>query len=251
MDKPKVIVYQTASLDGRLSVSADKLLLYGDERWTAAAGQGNNVWELVKWTHQPQATLEGSGSFIREGDVPEPLPAVEGDTSHLYLDFLPEQILNRPGHKGWFTVVDSRGRVRWYYKEFPDPAWEGWYLLVLVCRSTPPEYLAYLQREDIPYLVAGEERVDLRQAFEKMCSTLEVSSIISTAGGKLNGVLLRTGLIDEVNVEVFPALIGGESNAVLFDSPDLKEEENPLKLELITANIQPDGRIWLRYRAVK
>ena len=46
--------------------------------------------------------------------------------------------------------------------------WAGWHLLVLVSRATPPAYLAYLRDEEIPYLVTGEERVDLGQALAKL-----------------------------------------------------------------------------------
>ena len=46
----------------------------------------------------------------------------------LYRDFLPDAVVNRPGQCGWFTMVDSRGRVRWGYKEWPGEEWAGWHL---------------------------------------------------------------------------------------------------------------------------
>ena len=52
--------------------------------------------------------------------------------------------------------MDGRGRVRWAFREWPGEEWAGWHLLVLAARHTPPQYLAYLQGEGIPYLVAGE-----------------------------------------------------------------------------------------------
>jgi 2,5-diamino-6-(ribosylamino)-4(3H)-pyrimidinone 5'-phosphate reductase len=249
LDRPKVIVLNSASVDGRLAVSPDVLLLHGDERWQAIGGSGDfDLFEWLKFTHKPQATLEGSGSFMREGDEPEPLPLFGGDLHDLYQDFLPQAIINRPGHRGWFTVVDGRGRIRWFYKEYPDEAWQGWYLLVLVAHHTPPAYLAYLQREEIPYLVAGEQHVDLGLALEKMKARLGVTCVLSTAGGKLNGALLRAGLVDEINVEFLPAVIGGLETPSLFDSPALEREEWPARLELISAQAQAGGRVWLRYR---
>jgi len=185
---------------------------------------------------------------MREGDEPEALPLFEGDPQDLYQDFLPQAIVNRPGHRGWFTAVDGRGRIRWFYKEYPDEAWQGWHLLVLVAHHTPPEYLAYLQREEIPYLVAGEGHVDLGLALEKMKARLGVTCVLSTAGGKLNGALLRAGLVDEMNVEFLPAVIGGFETPSLFDSPALERDELPARLELISAQAQVGGRVWLRYR---
>ena len=251
MARPKVVVFSSASLDGKLSVAPGVLLLFGEERWQKVGGK-SFAYERVKTLHQPQATLEGSGSMLTEEAQPEPLPAFSGDPAPLYNDYLPESIVDRPGHKGWFSVVDGRGRIRWVYKTGDAwPGFEGWYLLVLVSHSTPPEYLAYLQREEIPYLVAGDGQVDLALALGKMCEKLGVSSLLSTAGGKLNGALLKAGLVDELNLEFFPALIGGRDTAHLFDVDPLQPGEMPVRLEYLSSEVSPDGYVWLRYQVVE
>jgi 2,5-diamino-6-(ribosylamino)-4(3H)-pyrimidinone 5'-phosphate reductase len=248
MSRPRVIVHSLASVDGRMTLAPDVLLLYGDDRWQAVAGSSDDVYEQLKLTYKPQVFLEGSGSFVPSNAEPEPLPSVDGDPQSLYQDFLPHDIVHRPGHQGWFTAVDSRGRVRWLYKEFEG--WEGWHLLVLVAHHTPPEYLAYLQREKIPYLVAGEKRVDLHTALEKLESQLGITCVVSTAGGRLNGALLRAGLVDEISIEFFPAIIGGFETPALFDSPALKPDEGPTRLKLISAQVQAEGRVRLRYEVL-
>ncbi len=251
MSRPRVIVAATASVDGRLTLAPDVLLLYGavDERWQAVAGSSDEVYKRLEFTYKPQVFLEGSGSFVTESAEPEPLPPVAGDPRALYQDFLPDDIIHHPDRR-WFTAVDSRGRVRWAYKEWSEEGWVGWHLLVLAAHRTPPEYLAYLQGENIPYLVAGEERVDLHLALEKLGSRLGVTSVVSTAGGRLSGALLRAGLVDEINVEFFPAVIGGSKTPALFDSPELKPDEWPTRLKLISAQVQAEGRVWLRYQVV-
>jgi hypothetical protein len=62
----------------------------------------------------------------------------------LYTDFLPEEVVGRPDHEKWFTVVDSRGRVRWHTK-----SGGGFDVLVLVARATTAAYLAHLREERI------------------------------------------------------------------------------------------------------
>lgn len=247
MDRPKVVIYGTVSLDGRLTMAPGVLLLYGDQRWEAVSG-ASDVYEWLKFTHQPQAFLEGSGSLVTGDAEPEPLPAFEGHPASLYQDFLPEAVVNRPGHRGWFTMVDSRGRVRGWIKEWPGEEYAGWHLLVLVARATPLEYLAYLQRDQIPYLVAGDERVDLGLALEKLSSQLGVTCAMSTSPGKLGGALLRAGLVDEINIEFFPAVIGGFDTPSLFESPELGSDEWPTQLRLLSAQVQAGGRVWLRYQ---
>jgi len=242
-------VLTSASVDGRVSIAPNVILFPSEPRWDSIAGS-SDLLEWMQFIHKPQAMLEGSRSFTKESEEPAPLPPVTGDPAPFYQDFLPEQIVNRPGHRGWFTAVDGQGRIRWQYKEFPDEAWRGWYALTLVGRHTPVEYLAYLQRESIPYLVAGEGRVDLRLALEKMRSRLGVTSLLSTAGGRLNGALLRAGLVDEINVDFLPAVIGGFETPSLFDSPDLKPDEWPTRLKLIAAQVRQEGHVWLRYQVV-
>ncbi len=251
VNRPKVVVHGIASVDGRLTLAPNVLLLFGDERWQAVARSSDDAYERGKLTHKPQVILEGSGSFVTSNAEPEPLPPFEGDPRTLYQDFLPGAIVHRLGHRGWFTVVDSRGRVRWAYREWPEEGWEGWHLLVLVAHHTPPEYLAYLQQENIPYLVAGEERVDLHLAMEKLESKLGVTCVLSTSPGKLGGALLRAGLVDEISIEFFPAIIGGLETPSLFDSPVLQPDERPTRLKLISAQVQTAGHVWLRYQIVR
>jgi riboflavin biosynthesis pyrimidine reductase len=251
MKRPKVITFSVASVDGRMAVSPDVLLLWGDERWQAL-DEPSETLEWLKGLHQPQATLEGSGSFVREADEPAALPPAEGDVAALVEDFLPEAVVQRSGHQGWFMVVDGRGRVRDWIKDGAifGEAWQGWHLLVLVARHTPPPYLAYLQRESIPYLVAGEDRVDLALVLEKLRARLGLTRVLSTAGGRLSGALLRAGLVDEVNVVLLPAIIGGTDTPSLFDSPVLGAGEFPARLRLLSAQVQANGRLWLRYEVV-
>ncbi len=251
MHQPKLIVHSLASLDGRLTLAPDVLLLYGDPRWQAVAGSSEGVYGWIQATYQPQALLEGSGSLVLPDQPIEPLPPVQGDEAALFSDYLPESLLNRPGGIRWLTVVDSRGRVRWLYKEFPGEEWAGWHLLVLVARATSAAYLAYLRREGIPYLVVGEERVDLGRALQTLGQKLGVPCVVSTAGGQLNGALLRAGLIDEVSVEFFPAIIGGRGTPALFDAPPLRPEEQPTRLKLLDSQVRPDGKIWLRYSVIR
>jgi 2,5-diamino-6-(ribosylamino)-4(3H)-pyrimidinone 5'-phosphate reductase len=257
VDKPKVVTINSTSVDGRLAASPDALLLHGDERWQAIERWGaidavDSAFERLKSIHRPEATLEGSGSFAREGDEPEQLPPFTGDLKTVYQDFLPEAAVQRADHRGWFIVVDGRGRVRRWIKDGSvfGEAWAGWHLLVLVAHQTPPEYLEYLQRENIPYLVAGEDRVDLRLGLAKMKSLLGITCILSTAGGKLNGALLRAGLVDEINIEFLPAVIGGFDTPSLFDSPALEPNQLPTRLEMISCQVHSGGRVWLRYQVV-
>lgn len=249
MERPHIFVLVSASLDGRMALGPNRTQWeeLDDPRNEAPYG-GSGIWEDVVnrmyEIHDPQAEMQGSGSFVKEGDELRPLPAFKEDAEALYRDFLPDEVVNRPGHKKWLVVVDSRGRMRSGYKG--DEA-SGSAMLHLVSRATPPAYLAFLQRERIPYLIAGDERVDLPTVMEKLKAKLNVEHLLSMAGGRLNGALLRAGLVDEVNILFTPRLIGGFDTPALFDSPDLEEDEWPTPLALVSVEVRADGNLWVRY----
>ena len=50
--------------------------------------------------------------------------------------------------------------------------------------------------------------------------------------------------------EFLPALSGGFRTPSLFDSPELKAHEWPTRLKLVSAQVQAEGNVWLRYRVV-
>jgi riboflavin biosynthesis pyrimidine reductase len=247
MTRPSLLTHNVASLDGRLTIAPGVLLLAGDERWDTVIGAGDAHARLRR-EFAPDAILEGSGSFVTEDASPplfaEPPPDV---AVGLYRDHLPPEVVGRQGHRGWFVVVDGRGRIRWGFREYPDPEWSGWHLLVLACARTPSGHLGVLRDERIPYLVAGDERVDLAAALERLAARLGVRRVLSTGGGRLQGALLRAGLVDEVSLELAPALIGGETTPVLFAGRPLAADEWPTRLEITDLRLE-EGRVLLRAR---
>jgi 2,5-diamino-6-(ribosylamino)-4(3H)-pyrimidinone 5'-phosphate reductase len=250
MPLPRVVVSVSMSVDGRLALRSDQPLL--DEgvfsRWQDVQPPSEPTLRrardaLLERLYQPRAMLEGSGSFVTSTPGSWSEHPVEGEP---YADFLPEDVVERPGRKRWFTVVDSRGRVRWSVKSQDDAD-----LLVLAARATPAGYLAYLRRERIPYLVVGDERVDLAGALGRMRERLGVTCVVAEGGGALNGALLRAGLVDEVHLLVFPAAIGGAGVPTAFDGPQLSEGDSPVRLRLLSSRVEEDGMIWLRYETTR
>ena len=251
--RPRVIVAVNMSVDGRVALRGGSPLMQADEgrAWSALwpasmAGVEALRAEEIARAHTPGAILEGSGSLaVDTAPVSELDARFDGPVEELYSDFLPASVRERPGHRKWFTVVDSRGRVRWTTKS------QGEFdVLVLVARATPRPYLAYLRAEDISYLVAGAEQVDLGDALRRMREKLGVTCVVSNAGGGLNGALLRAGLVDAIDLLVAPALVGGMGTPSIFDGVPLGAGETPTELRLVSANAEPDGLLRLRYDVI-
>jgi 2,5-diamino-6-(ribosylamino)-4(3H)-pyrimidinone 5'-phosphate reductase len=245
MRRPRVITFNVASLDGRLTIAPGVQLLFGDQRWHAIAGQGD-PYQWVRAVHDPDVLLEGSGSFVAQDAPPIDYPADEGEATGLVAHHLPADVVDAPDRR-WMAIVDGQGRVQLQFTEWPDPAWAAWHALVVTSRAVTPAHLAWLRTAGIPYLVAGDGPVDLAEALELFHDELGVHTLVSTAGGRLNAALLRAGVVDEVDVELLPAVIGGRGTPALFDAPPLGPTELPVRLELLDSEITDDGHVRLRY----
>ncbi len=253
LERPRVVVNVGASVDGKVALTRDALLMQqpSTDLWAAMTPPAADptpidILEMVRQQYGCNAILEGSGSLVAESEIPEELPPYDGDTAELYEHFLPADVIGLPSPPlTWFTVVDSRGRVRWTENH------ENWAALVLVAESTPAAYLAYLRREHICYLVVGQDRVDPAQALAAMGTHLGIRCILSSAGGGLNGALLRAGLIDELYVTLAPALIGGLGTPSIVDGPPLALGDAPTKLQLLSVNTDTSGTVRLHYAVIK
>jgi 2,5-diamino-6-(ribosylamino)-4(3H)-pyrimidinone 5'-phosphate reductase len=143
------------------------------------------------------------------------------------------------------VIVDSRGRIENWRRIQREPWWRK--AIALCSHATPRRYLDDLERMGVEYLVAGEERVDLRAALEALCDEYGVETVQVDSGGTLAGALLRAGLVDEVSLIVAPVLIGGTSPRSIYRAPDLESAEGAIRLALIEARVVDGGHVWLRY----
>lgn len=248
MARPRIVTYNLASVDGRLTLAPGVSLLTGDDRWTALTSGVGDPYEWVRRQHDPQVLLEGSGSFLADTEPVQPA-AHDADPAVVGEHFLPDAVVGVPGRR-WFAVVDGRGRVDLQFTEWPDPAWAGWHALVLTSRAASPDHLARLREQGIPYLVVGDPHVNLPVAMSLLSSELQVRTVVCTGGGRLGGALLRAGLVDEVDVDLLPFVIGGRGTPALFDAPPLGPDQWPLRLDLLSAEHLPAGRLRLRYAVV-
>jgi len=240
-----------ASVDGKVTLTRQQILMRQPSArlWADMAPPDTDLLredflELVRQQYGCTATLEGSGSLAAD-DAEPPLPAFDGEPAQLYADFLPPEVTGQPSPPHmWFTAVDGRGRIRWTEKH------PGWSVLVLVCRTTPAAYLGYLRQHRICYLLSGHDRVDLAKALSTMATKLGIRCVLSTAGGGLNGALLRAGLIDELSLTLYPALVGGLGTPSVLDGPPLAIGDCPTPLRLLSLHADTAGTVRLRYEVL-
>ncbi len=219
---PRVILFNVVSVDGRIDgFEPDLELYYG---------------LASKWNED--ATLVGSETILTgEDEIPE---ETEEDL----------EPLEKTEDKGSILVIpDSRGRVRTWHALRKWPYWREF--VALVSKKTPQDYIEYLEKRRIDYILAGEDKVDLRTALEELNSKYGVKTIRVDSGGTLNGVLLREGLVTDLSVLIAPTAIGGTSPQSIYRAVDLVSADDAVKLKLEHMEKMKDGYVWLKYKVEK
>jgi 2,5-diamino-6-(ribosylamino)-4(3H)-pyrimidinone 5'-phosphate reductase len=211
------------SVDGRITGFEWDIGLYYE-----LAGR----WQVDAHLAGSDTLLSSAGETTPEPpDDAEPPAEVPGDTRPL------------------LVVPDSRGRVRNWHILQAAPYWRE--AVALCSRSTPPEYLEYLNRRRVGCIVAGERQVDLRAALEELRSRYGVRSIHLDSGGTLNGAMLRAGLVSEVHLLIHPCLVGGLRPDSIFRSPDAGGPGSAIRLALVKCEEVRDEIVWLHYDVVR
>lgn len=221
---PYVYIHNEMSLDGRMDWMADDQGLY---------------YETIA-RFQVDAMLSGSNTIL-DADWEPPASVGEADFKPAAKNFEdPRQLL---------VVVDSRGRIENWGVIRDQPYWRD--VVVLCSRSTPQACIDHLREGQVDFIVAGEERVNLRAALTQLRDQYRVESIRVDSGGVLNGALLRAGLVDEIAVIVNPCLTGGNSPRSLYVAEDLTTREGVILLSLKKSEFLRDGYLLLEYYITK
>jgi 2,5-diamino-6-(ribosylamino)-4(3H)-pyrimidinone 5'-phosphate reductase len=222
---PHVIIHNQVSVDGRFDwIAPDLALFYG-----------------VAASFEEEATLAGSNTIV--AGYPE-----EAGLQEVGDDYEPPQ-RDRSSDLPLLVVPDSRGRIRVWHLLREEQYWRD--AVALVSGSTPREYLDYLEKLQVDYIMAGDDHVDMRAALEEINSRYGVKVVRADCGGTLNGVLLRDGLVDEVSVLLSPCLVGGTKLRSIFVGPELTSAEGVIDLRLERMEKLDGDVVWLLYKVVK
>jgi 2,5-diamino-6-(ribosylamino)-4(3H)-pyrimidinone 5'-phosphate reductase len=251
MQRPRVVIHIAQTVDARISLRRGPSKRKWEDVIASETPNATPVWgRVLREKLRPNALLSGSDTLVFSARKRRrKVSPTTADHRGVPEDYLPAELTRSVRQKnwaGWQIAVDSEGRISWGARE--KTFWgKNWRPLVLVSKKTPRVYLSQLRRKHIPYLVAGTRRVDLSLAMKKIYDELGVGCVASLGGGRLNGALLRAGLVDEVSIVLIPMIVGGQKTPTSFDASELGFDEIPLLLNLVESKVQEDGSVWLRY----
>jgi len=225
--RPRVICHMMTSLDGRILTDG----------WPLSP-EGRKQYEQVHATYDAQGWL--CGRVTMEQHFAQGVrPNAEIARQHhgaARADWI------APGeHDSFAFAVDTHGRLDWDTNDI-----DGDHVVAILSERVSDEYLATLRERGVSYLLAGAPEIDLRRALEKIGERFGVRTLMLEGGGKINGSMLRDGLVDEVSVLIAPVADGREGTPALFDVG--RDHVTPRRLELESVEKRADGVLWLRYR---
>jgi len=225
--RPRVICHMMASIDGRIDTRGWPLSSEARKQYEFVhANYEAGGWLCGRVTMEPFAKRTRSDAEV----------AIEYSGSASREDF------RAPGeHESFAFAIDTNGTLDWQSNDI-----DGDHVVAVLSERVPNEYLAVLRDRGVSYLLAGASEVDLTLALEKIGETFGVRTLMLEGGGRINGAMLRAGLIDELSVLVAPVADGHAGAPTLFDI--VGDDVVPHRLALETMERRADDVVWLRYR---
>jgi riboflavin biosynthesis pyrimidine reductase len=138
-------------------------------------------------------------------------------------------------------AIDPSGRLAWQTNDI-----DGDHVVAILSERVSDDYLASLRERGVSYLFAGARDVDLATALDKIGAVYGVRTLMLEGGGRINGGMLRAGLIDEVSLLVAPVADGRIGTPALVDVDG--DDVTPVRLALDAVERLADDLVRLRYR---
>ena len=217
----------TTSVDGRIVTGG----------WPVSA-EVRREYELVHASYEAdgwmcgRVTMEPFAKRVRS----------RADLAKEYAGKAAREDFRAPGeHESFAFAIDPNGRLAWESSDI-----DGDHVVAILTERVSNEYLEFLRERGVSYLLAGRREVDLPLALEKIAARFGVRTLMLEGGGRINGGMLRAGLVDEVSLLVAPVVDGRVGTPALFDIDGADVE--PRRLKLASVDQRADDIVWLRYR---
>lgn len=240
MSKPYIVCTMHVSIDGKIHGpygGTDKGKASGRQYYEMLLGENRYYVKHRGWFNG-RLSAEDNATNYKTPDVNENAPKVpEGDF-----------IAVKDAAMNYF-VIDPEGKLAWESNEMTYNETVA-HVVEIISERTSNAYKDMLRRKNISYIIAGNEKVDLHEAVNKVQAYFGVDEILVGGGGVINWSFIQAGLCDEVSIVVSPSADGSHDMPSLFE--DRKYADNtPVTFKLDHVEKLKDDALWLRYLVEK
>lgn len=220
MNKPYIIVHMMTSVDERIDCGMT-IQLAGEPEYYSTL-DSLNVPTRVSGRVTAEIELTRGGKFNSQNKE------ILGKT-----DFAKNATAD-----SYNIVVDTKGTLQWGKENgnnFPH--------LIITSEQVTKDYLDYLNSQNISWIAAGKNQIDLAKAMEILSNEFNIDRLAIVGGGKINGGFLEAGLVDEISILIGAGVDGRTDQPSLFDNRT--ESSRPIALQLKDVESYEDGAVWL------
>jgi riboflavin biosynthesis pyrimidine reductase len=231
--RPKIICQMTSSIDGRLLTS----------RWTKPAA-GIDEKKLQGYYDQIYKTFDADGWLVGRITMEDYAKGKARSFDKPKANLRETFIGNRNG-RNVAVVIDLKGKLH-YGQDNAD----GDHIIAVLSDAVSDEYLTELQHDGVSYLLTSKDQTkSLHDALDILGDKFGIKTLVLQGGGATNGTFLKAGLIDEINVLIYPGIDGLAGMPSIFDYHG-KADELPAgkqTLRHLATETLEGGTVWLRY----
>lgn len=224
MNKPYISCYMMTSIDGRIDCEMTGKLPGVEEYYPLLAEL--NFDAVISGRVTAELEIAEKGKFINEK-----FTCLDNGTFSNKAD----------SSKKFEVIVDTKGTLLWKNNNEYDKN-----ILIITSEQVSKEYLEYLDKKNISYIVAGKETIDLARAMEILKDTFNVEKVGVVGGPTINTAFLDAGLLDEIIILIGAGIDGRASYPVVFYS---ENDNRPLlPMELVEVKQYNSGAVLIKYK---
>lgn len=234
MNRPYIICHMVTSLDCKVT---------GDFLFKPECESATEIYYDINRNTKSngficgRVTMEGSftGGWYPDLSKYEPAKFPLGHKMDCMLDDM----------TGFYAVVfDPKGKLGWKSNKIidpdGDPGYDGAQIIEVLTEQADDRYLSYLMEMEIPFIIAGEDEIDVEFALFKLKNIVGAETLLLEGGSIINGSFQRADVIDELSLVVAP-IVADKNDKPLFMNSKMSNFE-------LTKSEAQNGNLILNYK---
>ena len=194
--RPYIICHMLTSIDGKVTgkfLDDKKIEHLIDEYYRIHSEFKADGFACGKTTF-----LEG---FIKDNKID--LSKFKNEKINKNEDYIYEKISEC---KFFAVSFDRKGTLAWLSNSLKDdlPGYNNSHIIQVMTESVQDEYLAYLRKIGISYIICGKDDIDLEMCLEKLRLKFGIKVLLLEGGSLINGSFMKAGVIDEISLVQAP-----------------------------------------------
>lgn len=239
MERPYVTCHILSSLNGRIS---------GPFMGMAAAAPALAAYGAIRSELEADAWLYGAATMMEFTGKrwPELSAQKQGGGKE------PEDYVAEHSEDFYFVSLDGAGEVGWDGGSMYRGGKKAHGIEILTA-AAPDDYRAYLRKQGVSYIQAGDREVDCGIALEKLGRLFGIRKLLVCGGGMADWTFLQQGAMDALSLVLAPAADGTPGPSVFDSFGDRRGEHGTAAAQFRLNQVKTleGGALWMDYRTVK